>query len=105
MKRWLNLDIHRPWDRPKKDPNKKIHTDEYMQKGWDSSPHLAVHPYKRGSRHNKIGMWIMWIFYVIVIAQVVYAISVIPFWPITAMMGLGLLFGAYVVITAKNNGH
>ena len=50
-------------------------------------------------------MWIMWLFYVIVTAQVVYAISVIPFWPITAMMGMGLLFGAYVVVTAKNNGH
>ena len=30
-----------------------------MVDGWDRSPHLAVHPYKRGSRHNKIGMVIM----------------------------------------------
>ena len=47
----------------------------------------------------------MWIFYVIVIAQVTYAISVIPFWPITAMLCAGLLFCAYVVVTAKKNGH
>ena len=65
MKRWMNLEDHRPWDRPKKDPNRKIHTDEYMQEGWDSSPHLAVHPYKRGSLHNKVGMWIMWTYYVL----------------------------------------
>tara|TARA_B100000945_G_scaffold313536_1_gene309785 strand:- start:813 stop:1067 length:255 start_codon:yes stop_codon:yes gene_type:complete len=83
---------------------KQIDTKEYMQDGWDSGP-TGCHPYKRGSRHNKIGMWIMWIFYVIVIAQVTYAISVIPFWPITAMLCIGLLFGAYVVITAKKNGH
>ena len=44
---------------------RKIDPSEYMQKGWDSSPHLAVHPYKRGSRHNKIGMWIMWTYYVL----------------------------------------
>ena len=69
MKRWLNLDIHRPWDRPKKDPNKKIHTDEYMQKGWDSSP-SGAHPYVRGSLHNKIGMWVMWTYYVTIILMV-----------------------------------
>ena len=76
---------------------------DYMVDGWDRSPHLAVHPYKRGSRHNKIGMWIMWSFYVIVTIQILYALSVIPFWPITAMIGLGLLFGSYVVVTAKVN--
>jgi len=83
---------------------KQIPTKDYMQDGWDSGP-TGCHPYKRGSRHNKIGMWIMWSFYVIVIAQVTYAISVIPFWPITAMLCIGLLFGAYVVITARSNGH
>ena len=83
---------------------KHIDTKEYMQDGWDSGP-TGAHPYKRGSRHNKIGMWIMWLFYIVVTAQVVYAISVIPFWPITAMLCIGLLFGAYVVITAKKNGH
>ena len=83
---------------------KQLDTKEYMVDGWDRGPR-GSHPYKRGSLHNKIGMWIMWIFYVIVIAQVTYAISVIPFWPITAMLCIGVLFGAYVVITAKSNGH
>ena len=43
----------------------RIDPKEYMQAGWDSSPHLAVHPYKKGSRHNKVGMWIMWTYYVL----------------------------------------
>ena len=103
MKRWLDLSHDKPWDRPKRDPNRKIDPSEYMQSGWNDCP-PGAHPYKKGSRHNKIGMWIMWIFYVIVIAQVVYALSVIPFWPITAMMGVGLLFGSYVVVSAKKNG-
>ena len=42
---------------------------DYMVDGWDRSPHLAVHPYKRGSRHNKIGMWIMWTYYVLFAAM------------------------------------
>ena len=79
--------------------SRRIDPKEYMQDGWDSSPHLAVHPYKRGSLHNKIGMWIMWIFYVIFTIQVVYALSVLP-WIFPAMFGLGLLFCAYVVIKA-----
>jgi len=76
MKRWFNLSIARPWDRPKKDPKRKIHTDEYMQKGWDSSP-PGAHPYQRGSRHNKIGMWIMWTYYVIFILMVIRLIIVL----------------------------
>ena len=47
-----------------------IPTKDYMVDGWDRSPHLAVHPYKRGSRHNKIGMWIMWTYYIIFVAMV-----------------------------------
>ena len=35
-----------------------------MQDGWDSAPG-TVHPYVRGSLHNKIGMWIMWTYYII----------------------------------------
>ena len=46
--------------------SKDIPTKDYMQDGWDSGP-IGCHPYKRGSLHNKIGMWIMWIFYGIVI--------------------------------------
>ena len=46
------------------DTMKKIDPSEYMQKGWDSSP-SGAHPYVRGSLHNKIGMWIMWTYYVL----------------------------------------
>ena len=73
---------------------KEISTKDYMVDGWDRSPHLAVHPYKRGSRHNKIGMWIMWTFYGIVILQILHVVTVIPFFPITFLM---LLFGAYIL--------
>ena len=72
---------------------KQLDTKEYMVDGWDRGPRGA-HPYKRGSLHNKIGMWIMWIFYGIVIVQVLHVITVIPFFPITFMM---LLFGAYIL--------
>ena len=72
---------------------KQIDTKEYMQDGWDSGP-TGWHPYKRGRLHNKIGMWIMWIFYGIVIVQVLHVITVIPFFPITFLM---LLFGAYIL--------
>ena len=41
---------------------KELKTTDYMVDGWDRGPY-GSHPYKRGSRHNKIGMWIMWIFY------------------------------------------
>ena len=74
--------------------SKNIPTKEYMVDGWDRSPHLAVHPYKRGSRHNKIGMTIMWAFYIIVTIQVLHVITIIPFFPITFLM---LLFGAYIL--------
>ena len=73
--------------------SKEIPTKEYMVDGWDRGP-IGCHPYKRGSRHNKIGMWIMWIFYGIVIVQVLHVITVIPFFPITFLI---LLFGAYIL--------
>ena len=41
-----------------------INPKDYMQDGWDRSP-VGSHPYKRGSRHNKIGMTIMWTYYII----------------------------------------
>ena len=72
-------------------------TKDYMVDGWDRSPHLAVHPYKRGSRHNKIGMTIMWVFYIIVTIQVLHVITIIPFFPITFLM---LTFGAYILFQA-----
>ena len=81
--------------------SKEIPTKDYMVDGWDRSPHLAVHPYKRGSRHNKIGMWIMYIFYGIVLIQVVHAMTVIPFFPITFSILLGLFFICYVAWRAS----
>ena len=75
--------------------SKEIPTKDYMQDGWDSGP-IGCHPYKRGSRHNKIGMWIMWLFYGIVIIQVFHAMTVIPFFPITFTILSGLFFIWYV---------
>ena len=72
---------------------KQLDTKEYMVDGWDRGPRGA-HPYKRGSLHNKICMGIMLIFYIIVIVQVLYVITVIPFFPITFLM---LSFGAYIL--------
>ena len=79
---------------------KEIPTTEYMVDGWDRGP-SGCHPYKRGSRHNKIGMWIMWIFYGIVILQVLHAMMVIPFFPITFTILLGLGFIYYVAWRAS----
>ena len=52
------------------DTMRKIDPKEYMQDGWDSAPGV-VHPYKRGSRHNKIGMTIMWTYYVVFTCMVI----------------------------------
>ena len=52
--------------------------------------------YKKGSFHNKLGMWLMWIFYGIVIVQVLHAMTIIPFFPITFTILLGLGFIYYV---------
>ena len=75
--------------------SKEIPTKDYMQDGWDSGP-IGCHDYKRGSRHNKIGMCIMWLFYGIVIIQVFHAMTVIPFFPITFTILSGLFFIWYV---------
>ena len=80
--------------------SREIPTKEYMQDGWDSGPY-GCHPYKKGSRHNKIGMWIMYIFYGIVLIQVVHAMTVIPFFPITFFILLGLFFICYVAWRAS----
>jgi hypothetical protein len=56
---------------------KQLKTTDYMVDGWDRSPHLAVHPYKRGSRHNKVGMWIMWTYYVLITLIVIRLIYVL----------------------------
>ena len=75
--------------------SREIPTDEYMQDGWDRGP-IGSHHYKRGSRHNKIGMWIMFIFYGIVLVQVIHAMIVLPFFPIPFSILLGLGFICYV---------
>ena len=80
--------------------SREIPTKEYMQDGWDSGPY-GCHPYKRGSRHNKLGMWIMYIFYGIVLIQVVHAMTVIPFFPITFSILSGLFFICYVAWRAS----
>ena len=64
-----------PWNYMKT-TQRKIDPSEYMQKGWDSAP-SGAHPYVRGSRHNKIGMTIMWTYYVIFIFMVVRLIWVL----------------------------
>ena len=54
-----------------------IDTKDYMVDGWDRSPHLAVHPYKRGSKHNKTGMWIMWSYYILITLMILRLIYVL----------------------------
>ena len=41
---------------------KQIDPSEYMVDGWDRQ---GTPTYKRGSLHNKVGMWIMWTYYVL----------------------------------------
>ena len=79
---------------------KKIHPREYMSNDyWKYN--LDEPEYKRGSRHNKIGMWIMYIFYGIVLVQVIHAMTIIPFFPITFSILLGLFFIVYVAWRAS----
>ena len=81
--------------------SRKIHESEYASNDyWKNDFCHEVH-YKRGSRHNKIGMIIMWAFYGVVILQVLHAVTVIPFFPITFMMLLGLGFICYVAWRAS----
>ena len=79
---------------------KKIHPREYMSNDyWKYN--LDEPEYKRGSRHNKIGMWIMFIFYGINLVQVIHAMTVLPFFPITFSILLGLFFIVYVAWRAS----
>ena len=74
---------------------RRIHEDEYMSSDiWKYN--LDPPEYKRGSLHNKIGMWIMWLFYGVVIVQVGHAMTVLPFFPIPFTILLGLFFIWYV---------
>ena len=79
---------------------RRIHEDEYMSSDiWKYN--LDPPEYKRGSRHNKIGMWIMWIFYGIVSLQLLHAFTIIPFFPIIFTILLGLFFIVYVAWRAS----
>ena len=79
---------------------RRIHESEYMSSDiWKYNLDPPV--YKRGSRHNKIGMWIMFIFYGIITVQLLHAFTVIPFFPITFTILLGLLFILYVAWRAS----
>ena len=79
---------------------RRIHEDEYMSSDiWKYN--LDPPEYKRGSRHNRIGMWLMWIFYGIILVQLLHAFTVIPFFPITFTILLGLLFIVYVAWRAS----
>ena len=79
---------------------RKIHPREYMSNDYWMY-NLDEPEYKRGSRHNKIGMWIMYIFYGIVLVQVIHAMTVLPFFPITFSILLGLFFIVYVAWRAS----
>ena len=80
---------------------RKIHESEYASNDyWKNDFCHEVH-YKRGSRHNKVGMWIMYIFYGIVLVQVIHAMTVLPFFPITFSILLGLFFIVYVAWRAS----
>ena len=80
--------------------SKKIPLDEYMSSDiWKYN--VAEPEYKRGSRHNKIGMWIKFIFYGIVLVQVIHAMIVLPFFPIPFAILSGLGFIYYVAWRAS----
>ena len=53
---------------------KKIDPSEYMVDGWDRQGDVR---YVRGSRHNKIGMTIMWSYYTLFTFMVVRLIWVL----------------------------
>ena len=55
---------------------RKIDPSEYMQAGWEETP-SGCHPYVKGSRHNKIGMWIMCTYYVLIVGMVIRLIWVL----------------------------
>ena len=53
---------------------RKIDPSEYMVDGWDRQ---GTPNYVRGSRHNKIGMTIMWTYYILFIFMVTRLIWVL----------------------------
>ncbi len=55
---------------------KELKTSDYMIDGWDRGP-IGCHPYKRGSRHNKLGMSLTWLFYLVVSYRIIYTFYVL----------------------------
>ena len=55
---------------------KELKTTDYMVDGWDRGP-SGCHPYKRGSRHNKLGMSLTWLFYLVVSYRIIYTFYVL----------------------------
>ena len=53
---------------------RKIDPSEYMIDGWDRQGEVN---YVRGFRHNKIGMTIMWTYYILIIMMVIRLIVVL----------------------------
>ena len=77
--------------------NRQIHPSEYFSNDYWKNDFLHKVHYKKGSRHNKVGMWVMWIFYGIITIQIVHLLTVLP-WIFPALMGTGLALAGYVVL-------
>ena len=76
---------------------RQIHPSEYFSNDYWKNDFLHKVHYKKGSRHNKVGMWIMWLFYGIISIQIVHLLTVLP-WIFPALMGTGLALAGYVVL-------
>jgi len=77
--------------------NRQIHPSEYFSNDYWKNDFLHKVHYKKGSRHNKVGMWVMWLFYGIITVQIVHLLTVLP-WIFPALMGTGLALAGYVVL-------
>ena len=77
--------------------NRQIHPSEYFSNDYWKNDFLHKVHYKKGSRHNRIGMWVMWLFYGIITVQIVHLLTVLP-WIFPALMGTGLALAGYVVL-------
>ena len=55
---------------------RKIDPSEYMVDGWDDTPPGYVTKYRRGSLHNKVGMTLLWVYYVVFAAMVIRGLIV-----------------------------
>jgi len=76
---------------------RQIHPSEYFSNDYWKNDFLHKVHYKKGSRHNKVGMWVMWLFYGIITVQIVHLLTVLP-WIFPALMGTGLALAGYVVL-------